>query len=58
VWTAQLRRGGTGPGRVCQGKKYSEYSQQMKLVEAWIEIHKEELPANWELAAYGQEIFH
>jgi hypothetical protein len=29
----------------------------MKLVQAWIEIHKEELLANWELAINGQELF-
>jgi hypothetical protein len=29
----------------------------MKLVEAWIEIHKEDLLANWELAVNGQEVF-
>ncbi len=28
-----------------------------KLVQAWIEIHQEELMANWELAINGQEIF-
>ncbi len=28
-----------------------------KLVEAWIEIHKEELIANWELAISGEQIF-
>ncbi len=30
---------------------------KMKLVLAWIEIHKEELMADWELAVNGQEIF-
>jgi hypothetical protein len=29
----------------------------MKLVEAWIEIHKEDLLANWDLAVNGQEVF-
>ena len=28
-----------------------------KLVLAWIELHKEELMADWELAASGQKIF-
>lgn len=28
-----------------------------KLVEAWIEIHREDLMANWRLAVTGQEIF-
>jgi hypothetical protein len=26
-------------------------------MEMWIEIHKEELLANWELAINGQEVF-
>lgn len=30
---------------------------KMKLVEAWVEIHKDELMANWELAINGEEIF-
>jgi hypothetical protein len=29
----------------------------MKLVQAWIEIHADELMANWELAKRGQTIF-
>lgn len=32
-------------------------NKQRKLVEAWIEIHKEELIANWELAINGEKIF-
>ena len=28
-----------------------------KLVRAWIEIHKEELIANWSLAVNGEKIF-
>ena len=27
---------------------------KMKLLEAWIELHKDELVANWELAVSGQ----
>jgi Domain of unknown function (DUF4160) len=30
---------------------------KLKLVEAWIEIHQEELMANWQLAINGQPIF-
>lgn len=30
---------------------------KMKLVQAWIEIHQEELMANWELASNGEQIF-
>ncbi|MCY4441228.1 MAG: DUF4160 domain-containing protein [Deltaproteobacteria bacterium] len=28
---------------------------KMKLLQAWIELHKEELEANWELASSGQQ---
>lgn len=28
-----------------------------QLVKAWIEIHREELMANWNLAINGQEVF-
>ena len=30
---------------------------KMKLVLAWIEIHNEELMANWELASKGESVF-
>jgi hypothetical protein len=30
---------------------------KMKLVQAWIEIHQEELMADWELASQGEQIF-
>lgn len=29
--------------------------RQLKLVQAWIEIHKDELQADWELAVAGEE---
>jgi hypothetical protein len=32
-------------------------SSKMKLLAAWIEIHKDELVADWELAARGESIF-
>ena len=32
-------------------------TSKKKLVEAWIEIHKDELMADWELAISGEEIF-
>ena len=32
-------------------------SRQLKMVQAWIEIHKEELYADWELAVSGEEPF-
>lgn len=30
---------------------------KMKLVLAWIEIHKDELEANWKLAVEGEKVF-
>jgi Domain of unknown function (DUF4160) len=30
---------------------------KLKLVQAWIEIHREELMANWRLAVSGQNVF-
>jgi hypothetical protein len=32
-------------------------TSRMKLVQAWIEIHRDELMADWELAVNGQEVF-
>ena len=32
-------------------------AKQLKLVQAWIEIHKEDLMADWELAVNGEEPF-
>lgn len=32
-------------------------TNKMKLVLAWIEIHKEELMADWELASKGEKVF-
>jgi hypothetical protein len=32
-------------------------SKQLKMVQAWIEIHKEELMVDWELAVNGEEPF-
>lgn len=31
--------------------------KQLKLVQAWIEIHKDELLVDWELAVNGEEPF-
>lgn len=31
--------------------------KQLKLVQAWVEIHRDELFANWELAVNGEEPF-
>jgi hypothetical protein len=30
---------------------------KLKLIQAWIEIHQDELMADWELASQGQSIF-
>lgn len=30
---------------------------KMKLLQAWIELHKDELIANWELAVSGQQLY-
>ncbi len=32
-------------------------SGKVRLVQAWIEIHREELMADWELAVNGEEVF-
>lgn len=32
-------------------------SKQLRLVQAWIEIHRDELYADWELAVNGEEPF-
>jgi hypothetical protein len=32
-------------------------ANKAKLVRAWIEIHKDELMANWKLAINGAELF-
>ncbi len=32
-------------------------AKQLKLVQAWVEIHREELLADWELAQNGEEPF-
>jgi hypothetical protein len=31
--------------------------KQLKLVQAWIEIHQDELFADWELASKGEQPF-
>jgi hypothetical protein len=41
-------------GTVLEGKLRSA---KLRLVLAWIEIHQDELMANWELAAAGEQIF-
>lgn len=41
-------------GHILEGKIKS---QKYKLVLAWIEIHKEDLLADWKLAREGQSVF-
>jgi hypothetical protein len=31
--------------------------KQLKLVQAWVEIHRDELLADWDLAVNGEEPF-
>ena len=31
--------------------------KQLKMVQVWIEIHKDELMADWELAVAGEQLF-
>ena len=42
-------------GEILEG---SIKSNRMKLVQAWIEIHKEDLMTDWELAVNGQPVFN
>ncbi|MCK4400793.1 DUF4160 domain-containing protein [bacterium] len=42
-------------GEVLEGKLKPN---KLKLVQAWIEIHKEDLMADWELAVKGQSPFN
>jgi hypothetical protein len=37
--------------------KEVDLRRQLRLVLAWIEIHKEELMADWKLAVEGQSVF-
>lgn len=41
-------------GSVIEG---SIRTAKLKLVQAWIEIHQDELMANWQLAVNGQAVF-
>ena len=43
-----------GDGSVLAG---SIPARQLKMVQAWIEIHMDELNADWELAIAGEELF-
>ena len=41
-------------GNVLEG---SLRTTKLKLVQAWVEIHQEELMADWQLAVTGQSVF-
>ena len=41
-------------GKVIEGRLPGS---RLKLVEAWIEIHKDELMADWQLAINGEPVF-
>ncbi|MBQ7277743.1 MAG: DUF4160 domain-containing protein [Clostridia bacterium] len=41
-------------GTVLEGKIPSS---RMKLLDAWIEIHREDLEANWKLLSNGEQFF-
>ncbi|MBL4631923.1 MAG: DUF4160 domain-containing protein [Paraglaciecola sp.] len=41
-------------GKVLEGKLPRT---KLKLVDAWVEIHKDELMADWFLASNGEQIF-
>ena len=41
-------------GNLLEGKMKSA---KLKLVQAWIEIHHDELMADWKLAVEGQKVF-
>ena len=41
-------------GRVLEGKLKTN---KLKLVQAWTEIHREDLMADWKLAVEGQSVF-
>jgi hypothetical protein len=43
-----------GNGELLDGRMAAK---QVRLVQAWIEIHQEELLADWTLAAKGEPIF-
>ena len=42
-------------GEILEG---SIKANRMKLVQAWVEIHKEDLMTDWELAVNGQPVFN
>ena len=45
------------PAQLYHMESYIGGKTEMKLVQAWIEIHNEELMADWSLAISGETIF-
>jgi len=41
-------------GKLMEGKLHAG---KLKLVQAWVEIHRDELMANWQLATKGEKVF-
>ena len=41
-------------GKILEG---SIPNTKLKLVEAWMEIHREDLEANWKLLSNGEQVF-
>ncbi|OGR50782.1 MAG: hypothetical protein A3I11_06670 [Elusimicrobia bacterium RIFCSPLOWO2_02_FULL_39_32] len=41
-------------GKILEGKVKSA---KLKLIQAWIEIHREDIMADWKLAMEGQSVF-
>ena len=39
------------------GERHHLPPKQLRLVQAWVELHRDELFANWDLAANGEELF-
>lgn len=54
LWEPGLPRRGSCPEEELAG---SIPPKQLKMVQAWIEIHKDELFADWELAVAGEQPF-
>lgn len=44
----------TEDGRVLTG---TIPKKQLRLIQAWVELHQDELFANWELVTNGEELF-
>ena len=42
---------------VRDAEEKGEAAKKMKLLEAWIEIHRDDLEANWKLLSNGEQFF-